>query len=137
MVVTGKLTPSTTPTMVDAYVVVQLPSGVFLSLQLGGRLVPGVVPIARGFVPFPYLAALVQYTFSGVEPSGSYTWYSGLSRPRTLEFVTPLQQAVFTFGTSRPLTDYVKVPLLASVWKNYPHPNGGTFSVYSPPFERP
>jgi hypothetical protein len=139
MVVTAKLTPSITATMVDAYVVVQLPSGVFLSLQLGGRLVPGIVPIARGFAPFPYEAVLVQYTFSGVEPTGAYTWYSGLSRPGTLEFVTPLQQAVFTFDTSTLPTAYLysKVTLLASVWKNFQHPEGGgTFSVYSPPFER-
>ena len=45
-----------------------------------------------------YEAALVSYTFSGIEPPGAYTWYSVLTRPGTLEFVTPLQQVAFTLN---------------------------------------
>ena len=82
--------PGSSP--VDAYVVVQLPTGQYLSLQLDGSLLPGIVPIARGIVPAPYQGTLTQYTFSGVEPLGSYTWYAVLTRPGTLEFVTALQQ---------------------------------------------
>ena len=104
MVVTAKLTPLAIPQAVDAYVVVQLPTGQYLSLQLGGSLVPGIVPIARGFVPFSYEAPLVQYTFSGGEPAGAYTWYVGLARPGTLDLIAPVQQVEFTFSTSTPET---------------------------------
>ncbi len=75
MTVTAKLSPGSPSEPVDAYVVVQLPTGQFLSLQLGGSIVPGIVPIARGIVPLAYEAALVSYTFSGIEPPGAYTWY--------------------------------------------------------------
>ena len=98
MVVTAKLGSGTLATQVDAYVVVKLPTGQFLSLQLGGGVVPGIVPIARSLLPFNYEASLIAYTFSGVEPFGEYTWYAVLTRPGTLEFVGALQQTRFTLG---------------------------------------
>ena len=60
MTVTGVLTSIDPPAKVDAYVVVQLPTGQDLSLQLNGALVPGIVPIARNFVPFDFEGLLVQ-----------------------------------------------------------------------------
>jgi hypothetical protein len=60
MNVRARLTPLTPSRTVDAYVVVQLPSGQFLSLQTGGSLVAGLHPIARSFVPFDLEAALAQ-----------------------------------------------------------------------------
>jgi hypothetical protein len=104
LVLTAKLSPLTTPIAVDAYVVVRIPTGQYLSLQLGGGLVPGLVPIARGFVPFPFEAPLVQYRFSGGEPFGEYIWYAGLSRPGTLDFLTAAQQLTFTLSASTPTT---------------------------------
>jgi hypothetical protein len=47
-----------------------------LSLELDGSLLPSIVPIARGIVSAPYQGTLTQYTFSGVEPLGRYTWYA-------------------------------------------------------------
>jgi hypothetical protein len=88
------------PQPVDAYIVVQLPSGQFLSLQFGGRLVPGIVPLARGFVPFntisQYQNLLISYTFNGSEPAGTYLWSAVLTRPGTLDFVSALHQSAFT-----------------------------------------
>ena len=60
MAVTGILSAGNIPGLVDAYIVLQLPSGEFLSLQLGGRFAPGVIPIARGFAPFDFQAILAQ-----------------------------------------------------------------------------
>ena len=100
MTATAKLTPGNAPGGVDAYVVVQLPTGQFLSLQLGGRLVPGIVPIARGFAPFAYEAPLAQYTFNGSEPMGTYLWHFGLTHPGTMEFIGLRQQIAFTFSRS-------------------------------------
>jgi uncharacterized delta-60 repeat protein len=95
MVVTGILSAGTIPGLVDAYVVLQLPSGEFLSLQLGGRFAAGLIPIAQRFAPFDFQAILAQYTFSGVEPRGTYTWYAVLTTPGTLNFVHPPQQLAF------------------------------------------
>jgi hypothetical protein len=95
MTLTATLAAGAVSDLVDAYVVVQLPTGQYFSLQLGGSLVPGIVPIARALMPVAYQATLVQYTFSTVEPLGNYTWYAVLARPNTLEFVSTLQQTAF------------------------------------------
>jgi hypothetical protein len=95
MAVTATLTPLTTPATADAYVVVQLPTGQLFSVQAGGTLVPGIVPIASGIVPVAYSATLAQYEFTGAEPQGTYSWYSVLTRPGTLTFIGPLQQTTF------------------------------------------
>jgi hypothetical protein len=102
--VTAKLTPGTVSAPVDAYIVVQLPTGGYLSLQLGGGLVPGIVPIARGIVPFPYEGTLVSYTFGGAEPLGTYTWFAMLTRPGTLEPNPAPQQTTFALSLSTPQT---------------------------------
>jgi hypothetical protein len=102
LILSAKLLPLATPMVVDAYVYVRIPTGQYFSLQLGGALVPGIVPIARGFVPFAYEAPLAQYTFSGGEPTGTYTWLFGLTRAGTMDFVTPQEQLGFTFSTSTP-----------------------------------
>jgi hypothetical protein len=71
MVLTARLTPAV-PTPVDAYIVIDVPGIGPLSLQLGGRVVAGTVPIARGLVPFAYTGPVLQYTFNGSEPAGGY-----------------------------------------------------------------
>ena len=96
MTVAAKLEPGLAPSAVDAYVVVQLPTGQWLSLQLPGGIVPGIIPIARGIVPIAFQGTLISYTFNGSEPPGTYTWYSVLTQPGTLNFVTPLQRTTFT-----------------------------------------
>jgi hypothetical protein len=83
---------------VDAYVVVRLPDGSFLSLQLGGGVVAGVVPIGRGLAPFAFTGELLGYTFRGDEPPGQYTWFAALTEPGTLNVVGPLDQVSFTFS---------------------------------------
>jgi hypothetical protein len=96
LVLAASLTPLAVPRPVDAYIVVRLPTGQYLSLQLGGALVPGIVPIAQGFVPFDFAGTLAQYTFTGAEPLGTYTWYAALTEPGTLAFIGPVEQIAFT-----------------------------------------
>lgn len=81
---------------VDAYIVVRLPSGQFLSLQLNGSFVAGIVPIARGFNPFAFQGIVANYTFSGGEPTGTYTWLAALTQPGTLNVISQLHQLNFT-----------------------------------------
>jgi hypothetical protein len=95
---TATLTPGSTPAPVDAYVVVQLPGGSFLSLQQGGGIVPGIVPIARGLVPFAFSGELIQYTFAGPEPAGAYTFMAALTQPGTPTFIGGLVERPFAFA---------------------------------------
>jgi hypothetical protein len=91
------LTPGSVAAPVDAYVVVRLPNGQFMSAQLNGPLVPGQVPIAKNLVPVALQQQVVQHTFTGSEPPGTYTWFAGLAQPGTKNFVTALDQDPFTF----------------------------------------
>ncbi|MEZ5420953.1 MAG: fibronectin type III domain-containing protein [Vicinamibacterales bacterium] len=77
---------------VDAYVVVQA-GGAFLSLQLDGRLVPGLVPIARGIV-LPTVDAPFAFPLAGAPP-GDYTWLAGVTIPGALSLVAPIASTAF------------------------------------------
>lgn len=90
------LVPGLSAAPVDAYVALRLPSGAFLSLQLGGLLVPGLVPIASGLVPFSFVGSLLDYTLTGVEPPGDYAWLAGLAQPGTLSVLGTVQETPFS-----------------------------------------
>lgn len=93
MVATVQATGGLVPTAVDAYVVVQA-GGALLSLQLDGRLVAGLVPIARGVV-LPTIAAPFVFPLAGAPP-GAYTWLAGVTAPGTLTLVSPIVSTPFT-----------------------------------------
>lgn len=78
---------------IDAYVVLDAGGPIF-SLQLDGRLVPGLVPLARGVV-VPTGSATFGYPLSGAPP-GAYTWIAGLTATGTLSLASPLVTTPFT-----------------------------------------
>jgi len=80
-------------TPVDAYIVLNVGGG-FLSLQLDGRLVPGLVPIARDIV-LPSVSAPFSFPLAGAPP-GAYTWIAAVTIPGTLTLVSPLASTPFT-----------------------------------------
>jgi hypothetical protein len=93
LVATIRASGGVVQTPVDVYVVVQA-GGTFLSLQLDGRLVPGLVPIARQIV-LP--SAVVSFSFPlATAPVGNYAWLAGLTLPGTLTLVTPVQTTPFS-----------------------------------------
>lgn len=98
MTLTATLVPGIPSTPVDAYIVVRLPTGALLSAQLGGGLIDGVRPLATNFVPMPLQHQVAQYTFTGAEPPGTYTWFAALTMPGTLTFVSALEEDTFTFA---------------------------------------
>ena len=83
---------------VDAYVLVRLPGGSMLSLTLGGGAVPGVVPIARGFLPTSLSGELLRYRFAGTEPVGSYTVTGALTVAGTGNVIGAIGERPFTFN---------------------------------------
>ncbi|MDR7492364.1 MAG: S8 family serine peptidase [Armatimonadota bacterium] len=92
---TGVLSPGATAEPVDAYVVVRLPDGAFLSLRLDGVLFPGIAPIATGFTPFLFAGELVRYTLTGAEPEGGYAWLGALARARTGTILGAIEETPF------------------------------------------
>lgn len=104
MIVTVSLSPGYIAGTADAYVVVQAPNGAYFSPRLGGGLTPGVVPVVpslawppAGASTDPIRVELLRYTFTGVEPAGTYTWYSAGTTPGTLSIAGPLATQAFVF----------------------------------------
>ena len=95
------------PAIADAYVVLQTPDQTYLSLQLGGSLVPGVVPIARGLtaqnVSIPiWTVAIPQGT-----PSGEYRWLSAVTQTGTANIYDGISEVRFRIGGSPSTTPFV------------------------------
>jgi hypothetical protein len=99
-------------TTVDAYLAVMLPEGslYFLEYDISdgdyyfhpGTLEPATwTPAVIGLIlPQGYILTdleLLQYTFTGSEPTGDYTWYIGLSEPGTTDFVSDIGSSGFSF----------------------------------------
>jgi hypothetical protein len=95
LIVTVQASSLRITTPVDAYVVVQA-GALYLSLQLDGRLVPGLVPIARNVV-LPTIAVPFAFPLAGAPP-GSYTWLAAVTMPGTLTLLAPIETAPFTIS---------------------------------------
>lgn len=81
-------------TPVDAYVVVDAGAGGIYSLQTDGRLVPGLVPIARGIV-LSSVSVPFGFPLAGAPP-GTYQWLAAVTSPGTLTLVSPIASTPFT-----------------------------------------
>ena len=97
MDVSVSLLPGTSPAPADAYLVLQLPNGQFLSWT-GNGLVPGLVPVARGVKPQRFRGKLAELQIPPGVPVGPYRWLSALAQPGTLNLVTPISEARFSIA---------------------------------------
>jgi hypothetical protein len=91
-------TPDALGQPVDAYIVLQIPDGSFWSYQLGGSLVPGIVPLASNVVAAPATGQLLTHTLTGLEPLGRYVWLAALTAAGTGTVLGVVDQAAFTVG---------------------------------------
>ena len=94
MDLTVSLSPGKASPNADAYLVLQLPDGQFLSWTDNG-FVPGVVPVARNIKPFNYRAVVARMAIPADAPVGDYSWFSGLAEPGTLNMVSEISQRRF------------------------------------------
>jgi hypothetical protein len=62
----------------------------------GGSLVPGLVPLARGFVPVDFDGQILQLQVPMGTPAGTYTWMSALTEAGTLNLLSGLSERTFT-----------------------------------------
>jgi hypothetical protein len=97
MDVSVSLLPGTSPVPADAYLVLQLPNGQFLSWT-GNGLVPGLVPVARGVNPQRFRGRLAALQIPPGVPVGPYRWLSALAQPGTLNLITPISEARFSIA---------------------------------------
>jgi len=50
-------------------------------------------------IPVPdFNGPIFNYTFTGVEPVGNYTWFAALTTPGTLNIIGTLAAAPFSFA---------------------------------------
>jgi len=80
---------------VDVYAVIQMPGSQWLSLQLSGALVPGIVPIARS-VSLPDANVNFAFVIPAGTPIGDYAWLTAAAAPGTLALITPLASTPFS-----------------------------------------
>lgn len=94
-VTTATFTPGDTATAVDAYTVLQFPTGQYYSLTPNG-LVPGILPLLRTTVTGSSTMDLLRLPLPAGAPLGQYTWLSALAAPGTLNLLTPIRVSTFT-----------------------------------------
>jgi hypothetical protein len=97
MDVTVSLTPGTAAPNADAYLVLQLPNGQLMSWT-GNRLAPGLVPLARNIRPVNYRAVIARLNIPPDAPAGTYSWFSGLAEPGTLNLLSEIAERRFTIS---------------------------------------
>ncbi|MEZ5293874.1 MAG: ice-binding family protein [Vicinamibacterales bacterium] len=86
-----------TATPSDAYVVLQLPGGQTLSWT-GAGLVPGLVPLARNFVPIDWDGDILALPIPPGAPPGVHVWMSALTRAGTFELLSGISQRAVTIA---------------------------------------
>lgn len=94
-VTTATFVPGDTATAVDAYTVLQFPTGQYYSLTPQG-LVSGILPLIRTTVTGPSTIPLLALPLPAGAPLGQYTWLSALAAPGTLNLLTPIRVSTFT-----------------------------------------
>jgi len=82
----------------DVYIALQLPNGTLLVMQPGGGFGTTLTPLLSN-VPVPdFNGAIFNFTFTGTEPPGNYTWFAALTTPGTLQVIGTLATASFSFA---------------------------------------
>jgi len=89
------LAPGSAPAPVDAYLVLRLPNGQFLSWT-GSGFVAGIVPVVRNIMPVTFSGNVLQLVIPPGAPPGTYTWLSALTSAGTLNLMTPITETSFT-----------------------------------------
>jgi hypothetical protein len=89
MAVSVSLTPGLSPPRVDAYLVLQLPDGQFVSWTAQGPVV-GIVPLARNVMPVNFRSVIAAISIPHGIPLGTYTWLSALTATGTMNLVSEI-----------------------------------------------
>lgn len=94
---TATVTPGATPRTVDVYVAVSLPDGTLL-FYFYPSFTTDIRPAVTTWTVASFSGEIFRYTFTGGEPSGSYTWWAAFTEPGTLTIIGSIASAAFTFS---------------------------------------
>jgi len=86
------------PTVADVYVALQLPDGTLLVMQPGGSFAATMTPLLANVSVPAFTGPIFNYTFTGAEPVGNYTWFAALTQPGTFNVIGTLAAVPFTFA---------------------------------------
>jgi len=98
LTLTGTTVAGVPPTNADIYLALQLPDGTLFVMQPGGTFGQTLVPVLSNIQVPDFTGSIFNYTFTGLEPSGTYTWFAALAQPGTFTVIGTLTQAGFTFA---------------------------------------
>jgi len=96
MTLTVSATAGAPPVAADAYVGLQLPNGTLLLMQPNLSFSPALNPLIPNWLVQTLSGPLFNYTFTGLEPLGQYTWLVALTQPGTLNIIGTLGAVPFT-----------------------------------------
>jgi len=106
----------TVPTASDVYIALQLPDGTLLYMQSNGSFSTALTPfVSNVTVPALTNVPIFKFTFSGLEPSGSYAWFAAATAPNTLTFQSGLATA--QFNLTKPNGVWGQVNWGAALWQ--------------------
>ena len=91
-------TTASLSTPVDAYVAIKLPGSAQLYMQPDGSLSSKVAPVVSNWTVEEFSGSIFSYTFSGTEPTGTYTWTASLMSPGTSNVIGSTVSASFEFS---------------------------------------
>jgi hypothetical protein len=97
LTLTATLVPGTTPGLVDAYILILLPGGGTVLSVVPTGVALGLVPLVSNVTPVAISAPVFGYTFTGLEPPGTYIVFVALTQAGTLNVLGAVQQAPFSF----------------------------------------
>jgi len=99
MSVTVTTTEGTTPTVADIYIALQLPNGTLLVMQPDLSFGTNITPVISNWTVTPVSnVPIFNYTFTGAEPAGTYTWFGLLTTPGTLTPIGAMNVVPITFA---------------------------------------
>lgn len=106
----------TVSTASDVYIALQLPDGTLLYMQADGSFSATLAPfVSNVTVPALTNVPIFGFTFSGLEPTGSYTWFAAATDPNTLTFQSGLATA--QFNLTKPNAVWGQTNWDAAVWQ--------------------
>jgi len=98
LALTATTTLSNPATVADVYVALQLPDGTLLYMQPGGGFGTALTPLLSNISIPNFSGTIFNFTFSGTEPVGTYTWFTALTTPGSLNVIGTLATASFNFA---------------------------------------